>query len=156
MDKSVLKGFGFGLTSGIITTLGLIIGLHSGTHSTKVIIEGVVVIAVADALSDALGIHISEESGSNNTKKIWEATAFTFLSKLVFAGSFLIPLLLFSLQTAVILSMVWGLSLISVFSYYIAVHQHERPFIVVLEHLFISILVIILTHSIGAFVALLL
>jgi len=52
----------FGLTSGIITTLGLIVGLHSGTHSKLAVIGGILTIAMADALSDALGIHVSEES----------------------------------------------------------------------------------------------
>jgi len=33
MNHSVEIGFSFGLTSGIITTLGLMVGLNSGTHS---------------------------------------------------------------------------------------------------------------------------
>jgi len=33
MKHSLKTGFSFGLTSGIITTLGLMVGLHSGTHS---------------------------------------------------------------------------------------------------------------------------
>ena len=66
IKDSIKKGLGFGLTSGIITTLGLIIGLSAGTHSKIAVIGGILTIAFADALSDSLGIHISEES----TKKI--------------------------------------------------------------------------------------
>ncbi|HID20408.1 MAG TPA: hypothetical protein EYP28_05685, partial [Methanophagales archaeon] len=62
MKHSLKIGFSFGLTSAIITTLGLMVGLHSGTHSKLVVIGGVLTIAIADAFSDALGIHISEES----------------------------------------------------------------------------------------------
>ena len=84
MNHPIKKGFSFGLTSGIITTLGLIVGLHSGTHSKLVIIGGVLVIAVADALSDALGIHISEESENKHSpREVWESTISTFLSKLI-------------------------------------------------------------------------
>ena len=32
MRESVKTGISFGLTSGVITTLGLMVGLHSGTH----------------------------------------------------------------------------------------------------------------------------
>ena len=76
MKISIRKGLGFGLTSGIITTLGLIVGLNSGTNSKVVVLGGILVIAIADSLSDALGIHISEESGSKSiTKKaLWEST----------------------------------------------------------------------------------
>ena len=82
MKHSIKKGFSFGLTSGVITTLGLIVGLHSGTHSKLVVIGGVLVIAVADALSDALGIHISEESENKHTQReIWEATQHLAIKK---------------------------------------------------------------------------
>ena len=62
MKDSLRTGISFGLTSGIITTLGLMVGLHSGTHSRVIVIGGILTIAIADAFSDALGIHISEES----------------------------------------------------------------------------------------------
>ncbi|MBU4493627.1 MAG: hypothetical protein KKA61_04610, partial [Nanoarchaeota archaeon] len=125
MKLSVRKGFSFGLTSGIITTLGIIVGLHSSTHSTIVVIGGIVVIAIADALSDALGIHISEESEiKHSTREIWESTISTFLSKFVFALTFIIPFLLFSLSAAIIASVIWGFSLITMFSLYLAKQQN--------------------------------
>jgi hypothetical protein len=67
MKASIKKGFSFGLTSSIITTLGLIVGLHSSTHSKLIIVGGILIIAVADALSDALGIHISEEAENKHS-----------------------------------------------------------------------------------------
>lgn len=155
MKSSIRKGFGFGLTSGIMTTLGLIVGLHSGTHSKLVILGGILVISVADAFSDALGIHISEEAGSKTikTKEIWESTISTFLFKLIFALSFIIPILLLKLQTAIIISIIWGLSLLAVFSYYIAKKRNMNPTKSVIEHLVIAIIVIIITHFIGDLVA---
>lgn len=53
MRLSIRKGFSFGLTSGVITTLGLIVGLHSSTHSDLSVIGGILSIAIADAMSDA-------------------------------------------------------------------------------------------------------
>ncbi|MGZ8381620.1 MAG: hypothetical protein ACXW4C_08190, partial [Nitrospira sp.] len=55
MKASFKTGLSFGLTSGVITTLGLMVGLHSGTHSRTVVIGGILTIAIADAMSDALG-----------------------------------------------------------------------------------------------------
>ena len=69
MKHSIKTGFSFGLTSGIITTLGLMVGLQSGTHSQLAVIGGILTIAVADAFSDALGIHIAEESENKHSSK---------------------------------------------------------------------------------------
>ena len=107
--KHTLKiGISFGLTSGIITTLGLMVGLHSGTHSKIVIIGGILMIAIADAFSDALGIHVSEESENKHTaKEIWESTIATFFSKFIFALTFIVPIMLFPLPAAIIISIIY-------------------------------------------------
>lgn len=154
MKLSIRKGFSFGLTSGIITTLGLIIGLNAGTHSKLVVLGGILVIAIADALSDAAGMHISEEAENKHTQKeIWESTFSTLSSKFVFALTFAVPVLLFQLSTAIIISIIWGLAIIAGISFYIAKREKTKPFKVVVEHLLLTVLVIILTHFVGKFVA---
>ena len=111
MKASLRTGISFGLTSAVITTLGLMVGLHSGTGSKMVVIGGVLIIAIADAFSDALGIHISEESKNVHTaRQIWGATIATFMAKFIFALTFVVPILLLSLSSAIIVSLVWGLS----------------------------------------------
>ncbi len=147
-------GFCFGFTSGIITTLGLMVGLHSGTNSTLAVAGGVVTIAIADAFSDALGIHIAKESENHHTQKeVWCATVSTFLSKFLFALTFLVPILLFDLATAVKVSVVWGMSLLAVLSYVIGKAGKEKTWKVVAEHLFIAVIVIVITYHVGNWVS---
>ena len=43
MKASWKTGLSFGLTSGVITTLGLMVGLHAGTHSRAVVLGGMYV-----------------------------------------------------------------------------------------------------------------
>ncbi|MBU0527026.1 hypothetical protein KKE92_00970, partial [Candidatus Micrarchaeota archaeon] len=81
LKNSIRTGIAFGLTSAIITTLGLMVGLDSTTHSKVVVLGGILMIAVGDALSDSLGIHISEESKKTDGKSVWEATLSTFAAK---------------------------------------------------------------------------
>ena len=154
MKISIRKGLGFGLTSGIITTLGLIVGLNSGTHSKSIILGGILVIGIADAFSDSLGMHISEESGrkSIKTREIWESTISTFFFKLIFALSFIIPILLLQLKTAIIISIVWGLFLLAIFSFYIAKEKNLSPTKAIAEHLIIAIFVILITNFIGSLI----
>ncbi len=154
MRHSFKVGFSFGLVSGIITTLGLIVGLHSSTHSRIFIIGGILVIAIADALSDAMGIHISEEAeNKHSAAEIWESTISTFLSKFIFALSFLVPVLLFELTTAIMVCIIWGMLLIVIFSVYLARSQQKKVAHIVVEHFVLAIVVIILTHYIGDWVA---
>lgn len=153
MKHSIKVGFSFGLTSGIITTLGLMVGLNSGTHSRLVVIGGILTIAIADAFSDALGIHMSEESENKHSEKeIWQSTISTFLSKFVFALTFLIPVFLFELNTAIIIGAAWGLLALSVLSYTMAKKQKKNPAEVILEHLIIAVAVIALTHFAGVWI----
>jgi vacuolar iron transporter family protein len=150
MKESVKVGLNFGITSAIITTLGLFIGLVSATGNKLIAISGILTIAIADAFSDALGIHLSEESDKRNTKThIWKATSTTFITKLIVALTFLVPILLFQLQTAIIISIIYGLMLLSVFSYKIAKSRNDSPTTTILEHLVIAIIVIALTKIIG-------
>ena len=154
MRDSIKKGLGFGLASGTITTLGLIIGLNSGTGSKAVILSGILVIALADAFSDALGIHISEESEKNSRQRdVWESTISTFFFKFIVALSFIIPVLFLSLHVAIIVSIVWGFMLLGGFSFYVAKDRGMDPFRSVMEHVIIAIVVIILTNFVGKAVA---
>ena len=149
IKQSFKTGLSFGLTSGVITTLGLMIGLNSGTSSKQIVISGILIIAIADALSDALGVHISQESNSNKQQAIWESTLATFLSKFLVALTFIIPILLFDLQLAIYLNLIWGLIILSILSFYIAKNQNEKPLKVILEHLAITIAVVTITYYIG-------
>ena len=154
MNHSIKIGFSFGLTSGIITTLGLMVGLHAGTGSKLAVLGGIITIAIADAFSDALGIHISEESESKHTtKEIWQSTASTFSSKFVFALTFVIPIMLFQLPTAIIISIIWGLSLLTILSIQLAKIQKKDAWKVIGEHLLIACIVIIITHYAGDWIS---
>jgi VIT1/CCC1 family predicted Fe2+/Mn2+ transporter len=155
MKISIRKGFGFGLTSGIITTLGLIIGLAFGTNSKAIVLGGILLIAIADAMSDALGIHVSEEAGSKQItkKEVWESTFSTVFFKFIFALSFALPVLLFNLITAVIIGIIWGILLLTMFSYNIAKNRKEKPYKAIAEHLLIATIVIIATYFIGKLIS---
>jgi VIT1/CCC1 family predicted Fe2+/Mn2+ transporter len=154
LRKALRTGASFGLTSGVITTLGLMTGLTAGTHSVAVVVGGIVTIAIADALSDALGIHIAEESKNSHTEReIWLATVATFVAKFLMALTFVVPVLLFELDTAVLISLAWGLGVICALSCVIARAQGAAPWRVVGEHLAIALVVVASTWAVGRWVA---
>lgn len=154
MKDSIVTGLCFGLTSAIITTLGLMVGLHSFSGSKLVVMGGVLTIAIADACSDALGIHVSEEAEKRHTaKEVWESTLATFLAKFLFALTFMVPVLLFELTTAILIGIVYGFLMLALLSYAIAKDGTENPWKVVAEHLAIALIVVVLTHEIGDWIS---
>ncbi|MEM3364194.1 MAG: hypothetical protein QXS93_01655 [Candidatus Micrarchaeia archaeon] len=153
IKQSYRTGLGFGTVSGVITTLGLIMGLDAGTHSTAAVLGGIITIAIADALSDALGIHVSEESSKDTTERsVWESTLATFATKLIIALTFAVPVLLLPLDTAVIASVAWGMLLLGALSVYIARLKKENAYNVLAEHWGIAVLVLLVTYLVGTYV----
>lgn len=153
MRESFKTGIGFGLTSGIITTLGLIVGLHAGTESKIAVIGGVLSIAIADAFSDALGIHVAQESQDRHSvRAVWESTLATFLSKLAVSLSFILPLTLLSDVAAIAVSICWGMVLLTVFNFALARVRHLRAWPIIAEHVAIALCVIVLAHLVGDWV----
>ena len=150
MKKAMQVGICFGLTSATITTLGLIIGLDAGTGSKLAVAAGILTIAVADSFSDALGVHIAKESEGNFSEhEIWQATIYTFLCKLFFALTFLIPVLLLKENLAIIVAIIWGFLMLIVLNYQVAKTSGQKPFKVISEHLLIAVMVIILSRGAG-------
>ncbi len=76
------------------------VGLYAGTESVVAVVGGVMVIAVADAMSDALGIHVAQEADPSSTAThIWAATFATLITKFLVAASFILPLLWLPLRS---------------------------------------------------------
>ena len=149
MKRTVNKGIGFGITSGIITTLGLMIGLFEATNSKLAVLGGILTIAIADALSDSFGIHISEEAAGKSKKNIWQSTFSTFKAKFLTAIIFVIPVIFLTLKTAIITNILMGLIILSTFTYFITKRNKQKPFNAILEHLGIALIVILITYFVG-------
>ena len=146
-------GLFFGTTSGVITTCGLLVGLASGTGSMAAVLGGILVIAVADSMSDALGIHLSEESTPGNTSAhIWTATGVTFVSKFIVSSSFALPFFFLPLQASIVAALAWGALLLTALSWKLARIQEENPVHVIAEHLLVAVAVVGLSHLVGLWV----
>ena len=158
-SHQLITGISFGLTTAVITSLGMIVGMHSATSSKLAVVAGIVVMAIADGLSDAVGLHTAEEAEVENgrrkhtSKEIWLTTLFAFLSVSGFTLTFAIPILLFSLETAVFLAIAWGMLLLILLNFYIAKIRKENPTKLISEHILLAIFVVIVSHVVGSLVA---
>lgn len=154
MKRAFRIGFSFGLPSGVVTTLGLMVGLNSSTQSHFVVIGGILTIAIADSLSEAMGMHFAQESDNNlSHEDVWKSTIFTLLAKFIFSFIFIFPIVLFELNTAIIISVMIGVYLIFCISLIIARERNDNPIKVIGSHLTITFIVIIIAHFFGIFIS---
>ena len=144
--------FSFGATSAIITNLGIITGLGTLTHPKLSIIGALLVIALADNMSDSFGIHIYQESEHVGKKEVWLSTLTNFFTRLFVSLTFIVLIIALPIKIAAICSVVWGLLLLTVTTYTIAKQQKINPYPAILVHVSIAILVVIASNFIGAFV----
>lgn len=146
--SSKIAKFSMGATAAIITSMGLIAGLvYKGAKSS--IIASLLILAIADNISDSLGIHIYKESEGVSRREIAITTYGNFIVRLILAFTFIAMVLLLPPQTAFIVSSIWGLSLLSVLSYYIARSKQTKASSEITWHLIVAVLVIVGSKFLG-------
>ena len=141
-----------GATAAIITSMGLIAGLTQGVNAETSIITGLFIVAIADNISDSLGIHIYQESEGMKARKVWFTTFTNFFTRLLVSFGFILIIAVFPLAIATYIAVAYGLATLTVFSYFIAIGQHRKPLFAIFEHLCIAIAVIILSKFVGDFI----
>lgn len=160
ISHQLITGISFGLTSGVITALGVMVGLYSATSSRLAVVAGIVVMAVADGMSDAAGMHISEESETeagrpkHTAREVWLTTFFTFISVCGFTLTFAVPVLLLPLNLAVWTAVGWGMLLLILLNYFVARAQGDNPLKLIIEHVLLALVVIVLSDGVGRLVSL--
>ena len=142
--------FSFGISGGVLTTLGVMMGLLSATESKIAVIGGIVSVAIADSLSDSISMYSSKKAERGTTQKSAITSAVNvFLGKFVFTLTFIVPFLLFSFFTAIIINIIWGLLLIILVNLIIAITQEENKLETITKNTAIAIVVVVLSYLVG-------
>lgn len=154
IQDAIKKGLGFGISSAIITTLGIIVGIHSGTDLKHAVIAAILIIAFADSMADSLGVYFSEKSRADSTQKeCIVAMISAFLSKILFALSFLIPIIIFSdLHVGIAIDLIYGAILLIAVTYGMAREKKENMLKMISFHVILAIIVITISHFIGLWI----
>lgn len=154
-SHQVITAISFGLTTAVITSLGMIVGMHSATSSRLAVVAGIVIMAFADGLSDAVSLHtaeeaeVEEEESKHTSKEIWLTTLLAFISVSGFTLTFVIPILFLPSDIAIAVAIVWGMLLLVLLNLYIAKIRKENPMKLVLEHILLAVAVVIISYFVG-------
>jgi VIT1/CCC1 family predicted Fe2+/Mn2+ transporter len=145
----------FGITSGIMTTIGLLTGMNSATSSKIAVLAAIAVIACADSLSDSCGMFLSKlaERGTSTKTAISYALG-TLAGKFLFPLTFILPIVLCdNLTTGVIIDIVWGLIALSLLTIEQALVKEESILKSLGRNLAIAITGIALSTMVGKLIA---
>ncbi len=155
----IISSVSFGATSGVITALGMIVGLHEATSSKLAVFAGIVIMALADGMADAAGFHLAKEAEYENgkakhtSKEVWMTTFYTFLAVCGFILTFAVPILIIQLETAILADIAWGLILLILLNFYIAKFKKEDPVKLIIGHISLAIFVVAISYFAGNLIA---
>jgi hypothetical protein len=144
-----LRRVSFGSPAAIVTSTGLIVGLQTATVRRSAIAGSLLIFALADNLTDSLGIHIYQESERLNTPEAFRTTVANFLARLILALSFLALVLIAPGPAVVYLSILWGLILLSGLSYLLARARQVSALSEIFKHCAVALAVVALSKAIG-------
>ena len=143
-----LSRFSFGTTSAVTSSLALMIGLSQLEISKIGLIGALLVLGLADNIADALGIHIYSESKSKSPTKLNTAT--NYLTRLGITLLLIVFVVFLPFPYALIASLITGMLVIALLSYFIATERGLDARRTVAEHLAVAALVLVVSQLIGS------
>ncbi len=144
-----LTNYIFGSSAAIITDVSLIVGLGSARASRGAILGGLLTIALADNISDSLGIHLYKESEGSGARLSLLATTLNFLSRLLISLTFVAIVVALPISRAIPVGIGWGLLLLIVISYWITRANGRSSIAEIGKHVLVAIAVILLSRYVG-------
>lgn len=148
-----LKNYIFGSSAAIITDVSIIVGLGSARTGKAPILAGLLTIAVADNISDSLGIHMYKESEGCGERLSLFSTILNFLSRLLISATFVAIVMVLPMNHAILVGLVWGLLLIVLISYLISRSNKDNPVTEIIKHVLTAVVVIVLSRYLGYMIA---
>lgn len=149
---SKLTTLSYGGTAAIVTSMGLIVGLGVAAQSRAAIVSSLLLVAIADNLTDSLAIHIYQESEQLEARHAFRSTVFNFLARFVVASSFVFLAFLLPPPLLVPIALGWGVVLLGALTFLVARSRGARPAPEVAKHLGVALLVIVASRLIGTWI----
>ncbi len=146
-----LTKISFGGPSAVVTSLGLIVGFAAARTPRATVLTALLIAALADNLTDALSIHIYQESEKLERRRAFAATVGNFATRLGICGTFVFLLAVLQTGYAVTVAVTWGVILLSGLTWLIARNRGANPVTEVGKHVAVALIVIAVSLSIGAF-----
>jgi hypothetical protein len=149
-----IRNFSFGGAAAVVTSMSLIIGLGAASASRATIVGGLLIVAIADNLTDSLSMHMYQESERLDARKAFRATLSNFATRLCLSLSFIFLMIVLPLRIALIASSVWGLALLTGLTYVVARDRGHPVIPELVKHIAAAVAVLLASMAIGRLIGL--
>ena len=144
-----LRAVSFGAASAIVTSTGVIIGFGAAGLAKSAIIAGLLIVGLTDNLTDALSIHIFQESELQEEGTVFRTTLINFAKRLTISLSFVALALCLAGLPLLLAAVAWGGSLLSGLTWLVARKRGAEVSVEILKHLAVAGVVIVVSRAIG-------
>jgi VIT1/CCC1 family predicted Fe2+/Mn2+ transporter len=144
--------YSFGVAAAIITSTALIVGLDAATATRTAIVSGLIIVALADNLTDSISIHLYQEAERLETRRAFRATLLNFGARLLVALTFVSIVVAFPPRAAIIGAVTWGIGLLVALSAILARERGASVASEVGKHLTAAVAAVLLSRLIGVLI----
>ena len=116
------------------------------------IISSLLIVGLADNLTDTLSIHIFQESELLEPRAAFRATISNFLTRACIAGSFVVLMLLLSGALAILSCLARGIALLVCLTYLVARNRGASVTSDLIKHIAVVAIVIVASGLIGSWI----
>ncbi len=148
-DGLDLRYLSFGAPAAIVTGMGLIVGLDAATATKATVVGSLLIIGIADNLTDALSVHIYQEAERLAQRQAFRTTVANFIARFIVSVSFVLLFLLMPTSIAIGACVAWGFLLLCGLSYLLAKARGANVFSEIGKHAGVALVVIAISQAVG-------
>jgi VIT1/CCC1 family predicted Fe2+/Mn2+ transporter len=149
-----IANLSFGSTAAIVTSMALILGLDAATATKSTIVSGLLIVALADNLTDALSMHVYEESHRRLApREAFLATASNFVARLAVSLAFVLLVIVLPVGSAIVTSLALGLGLLVILTWALARERKGSLVAELFKHIAGALVVLLLARGVGTLIA---
>jgi VIT1/CCC1 family predicted Fe2+/Mn2+ transporter len=152
-SASHLNRYSYGSSAAIVTSVGLIAGFGATSMPKSAVVSGLLIIALADNISDSLSIHIYQESENLEERAAFRATITNFVARLLVALSFVGIVVASPERSVSVVAAGWGMFLLGALTYVLSRSRRVRVWREITRHTVVAVLVVLVSRMLGAWIA---
>ena len=139
----------YGGTAAVITSIGLVVGFVTATGSRGALVGSLLIVGLADNITDSLSIHIYQESEGLEAARALRTTAINSATRLLVTATFVVLAVLVPRSWLAPAAIIWGTLLLSALTQALARERHVSTGRELGLHLSVAAAVVFLSWVIG-------
>lgn len=139
----------YGGTAAIITSIGLVVGFVTATGSRGALVGSLLIVGLADNITDSLSIHVYQESEGLEGASAFRATVTNWTTRLLVTATFVILAVVAPRLWLAPAAILWGALLLGALTRALARQRHVSTGRELGLHLSVAAVVVLLSWAIG-------